>query len=49
MQKWEYLMHMLEDHDLGNMQFFLDQKGDEGWELVYLNLDLSSSIFKRLK
>ena len=36
MQKWEYVLGLLENQDLGNLPSFLNGMGDEGWELVQI-------------
>jgi hypothetical protein len=45
-EKWEYLVHRINQGDLDNVASILNKFGDEGWELVSVCLDISF-YFKR--
>jgi len=52
MQRWAHLVHKLGKDSLGDLQFKLDQFGNEGWELVAVVSDEEQGVvlyFKRPK
>ena len=52
MQRWAYLVFMMGDDPLADIQLTIEKLGDEGWELVAVVSDVRDGLvlyFKRPK
>lgn len=48
--KWEYLVKDIEDWNAASEEMkWLNELGEQGWELVQVDYELRSYFFKRLK